>query len=339
MISSLLRAGLAVGLVALPLGCGPTDECKRLDEIAKQHDKVLLNAKARAYARAQAKKQADVAEAAMTKVLEESGIEQPEAVTTAELTRRVGLVPTATISRREVQLSSTDEGDPIATTEWKIEFRERDLTKAWDKVVTLGTVPPLLTLATVTLDKGTDRWTLQLQRMLPVTSPYQAAPVPLPALEDPGAVPSQIGFCGASELRAKIGATRTEIAALKEDAEAVTVLIAAGPTFEGVRRRATTASRTERDARAIMSQVMDGMVREKLPFKAIGYEDPSVIVEVWGGPKEVRALDTLLLPFGDRVKVSELGQAGVVRRAVVVKQAKKETAPVGDSHGHEGHGH
>jgi hypothetical protein len=207
-------------------------------------------------------------------------------------------------------------------------------------VVSLATVPPLLALTTVTRDQGTDQWTVLLQRMLPIRSPMQPAAVPLPPLDDPGAVKSQFGFCGASDLRAQITKTRAEIAKLAPDAEAATLLIASAPTFEGVRRRAERVSRTERDARAIMTQVIEGLVREKLPFKAVGYEEPAVLVELWGGPKELRKLETLLLAFGDRVKPTDGSPAGVVRRSIVVLQAKRDGPTEGQpTPGHDDHGH
>lgn len=340
-------------LLLLVSGCGQNEECTKLAAMLKQHELVLADARARANVRPAAQKRADATEKAMHKLLDESGIERPDAELSAELARRVATVPTATMSQSIAQLGTTEEGEAITTTEWTIRFDEKDLSKTWDKVVVLASVPPLLGLSTLARDKGSDRWMLQLHRALPVRTPVQPAKVPLPKLEDPSAVPSQVGFCGAGDLRKKLAAIAAEVEQNRVAAEEATLLIATAPTFEGIRRRAELAVRTERDARAIMTQVMEGVVKQKLALKAIGYAEPAVVVEVFGGPAELKTLETLLLPLGDRVKKSELDQPGVVRRLIVVSQPKRSPAGEGPGglpsiedlqrqteHGdHDGHGH
>ena len=345
----MINVRTAVVVLLLGSGCGQTEECTKLAAMVKQHELVLADAKARANVRPAAQKRADATEKAMHKLLDESGIEQPDEQLAAELARRVATVPTATMSQALTQLGTTEEGEAITTTEWTLRFTEKDLSKAWDKVVVLASVPPLLGLSTLAREKGGDRWMLQLHRALPVRTPVQPAKVPLPKLEDPSAVASQVGFCGAGDLRKKLAAIAAEVEQNRAAAEEATLLIATAPTFEGIRRRAELAVRTERDARAIMTQVMEGVLKQKLALKAIGYAEPAVVVEVFGGPPELKTLETLLLPLGDRVKPSELNQPGVVRRLIVVSQPKRGTGegPGGlpnieqmQGHGdHDGHGH
>lgn len=317
------RTGSAL-LVSLALvGCGKNDECTRLEALLVQHNKTLEEAKVRANARKKLQERADKSEAAMNKLLADSGVEQEEDAVHALLLARVAKIPTATITRGLADVGTTEEGETMTTAEWRARFSARDVKTAWDHVVSLAAVPPTLVLTGLSRSKGKDEWTLTLRKPPPVRIPVMPGKVPLVLPDDAGTIPSQLGFCGAHDRRNEIAAVRAQIAALREDAETAAMLLATAPTFEGIRRRTEKVVHDEKEARDVMGRVMEGVIAQKLPLKGIGYEDPSVLVELWGGPKELKALETLLLPFGDRVKPTELTAPDVVRRAVLVRQSAR----------------
>jgi len=313
--------------LALLTACGQTDECRRLAELQKAWDKTRVTAEERAANLPRVKERAAKLEDASRKLMDDTWLEADDQRVHAELLKRVSAIPTGTVAKSQAMLGSTDEGDSITTTEFMITFEEKDLAKAWDKVVAIGQVPPLLTLSAVIKAEKGAAWGVRMQRFVQgnFRSPFKPGRVPLDKPDDPSTVPTQMGFCGAGDLRQKIVAIQSKIGSVEADADQATILMASGPTAEGVRRRAEKALKTERESREIMTRVIDGIAKQKLPFKAIGFEDPAIVVELWGGPKELKALETLLLPFGDRVKPTELAAPGVVRRQIMVTNtAKKE---------------
>lgn len=312
-----------LALLALLSACGTNDECRRLAELERAWDKTRVLAEQRASMLPKVRARASELEAASDKLVADSWLEVDDAKILAELQARIAKIPTATVSQSPAMVGATDEGDNIVTTEWAIRLPGTELAKVWEHVVALGQTPPLLVFNLLTKADKPGTFTLRLQKLLPIRSPFKPGKVPLEKPDDPSTVPTQLGFCGAGELRRKIAGAQEKIRAVEADAEATTILMASGPTAEGVRRRAEKSIKREREAREIMTRVVDGVVKEKLSFKAIGADETSVVIEVFGGPKELKALETLLLPFGDRVKPTELAAPGVVRRQIMISQPKQ----------------
>ncbi|MFO0727645.1 MAG: hypothetical protein U1E65_27955 [Myxococcota bacterium] len=319
-----------VGFSALSAACGETEECKKLRELADQHDRVVATVKARADAVGKLETRAKDTETQAELFVESTGLEMKVPAVTAELEKRAKGVAEATVTTGVASLGVTEEGGPIETQEWTLKFKEPSIDKAWSRVEALAAVPPVLDLSTVIKEKGRPDWRISLQALRLERVPVHPKPYPTPKLDDGSQIPSQFGFCGASDYRAHIAEARANLAKLETAAERTTVLLPTVATFTGLRRRAQAIVGQQKFARQVMTEAFEAVVKAKLDLKAVGHEAPSVVVEVWGEPKAVqKKLETALIKFAERMRPSEQRAPGVTRVFINVEGAPQpaEEAP------------
>lgn len=309
-------------LTAALLGCGDNEECKKLTVLSDSYDKVAASVTARGMTLSKLEARAKDAENQAEKFIETAGLEMKVPEVTAELSKRLQGVAGATVTAGMASLGVTEDGAPIETQEWIVKLKEPQLDKAWKIIEAVSTVPPVLDLTTIIKERGKPDWRLSMQALRMDRVPVKPKPYPTPKLEDPATIPSQFGFCGASELRAHIADQQAVIEKGKAAAERVTVLLPTIATFSGLKRRAQAVVNQQRFARGVMAEAYQAVMKAKLDFKAVGHEPPAVVVEIWGEPKAVQAkLDAALIKFADRMRPAEQRAPGVTRVFINVEGA------------------
>ena len=279
---------IGMGLVALSLlACEPTKECKRLERVLAQHEEVLHQAKRRAGQGAIVEKRMQDAKANADKAFADLGLDQDEKSITKTLEARAK-EHGATVERgtREIEPQAAQQtpGGGSTETQWTFRFSATSDAAAWEKVEKLIVVPPLTQIVGL-YPKGKRAYELEVVRGIVDRAPMKVEPTPLTKLEDPARVKSEFGFCGADDLRKKIAVVDAEIETLREDAEALTVNLPLGASWEGLWRRAELVRDIETESRRILREVIDAANRARVDVAAAGVENGIVIVEVGGGKK------------------------------------------------------
>lgn len=307
--------------------CGKTDECRRLEASLQEHENSAKDLRARAQVNEKLEKSAQAAEAEARQVLEKLGFEMTEEQTNAALGQRAGAIEKAKIERKAITPDPTPENTARKSqTMWVVEFDEKDPEKAFAHVKALCQQPPFLLLSTLVKEKGQSRWRVELLRGDVDRVTIKPEPLPVPTPEAPDTIASQLGFCGASDTRAKIAKLRQEIDRLKPEAGKTTVLLPTKASWEGLRFRAEHENEKEQEVRRHVSELFEAARKAKVELKAIGYEEPLVILEVWGGKPERKRLETAMGPaMLGQVKDPPLDvtKPGVVRLSMIVEAARE----------------
>lgn len=321
-MKGLLRAAPgAIGLCALgafSLGCGETEECRQLNELLVARKAVLAQARTQSGVTKQLEARAKAAEEATNKLLGELGMNDPESKIAAVLEARVARFSGATIERTTAQVD-TGSAEPSAVraseTMWVVRFKEKDVEKAFSFLDALIATPPLVKFATLAKDKKKDEWRVELIRLVPDQIPIKPEPTKLSPPKDLKAIASQMGSCGAVQLRAEIVKVDAEISKLEPDADRTTVLLPTGASWEGLKARAEALRDAELEARRHVRTFIESVRTLKLPLKAIGVEGAIVALEVWGQPRDRARIEKDLIArgAGEQLKVPESSAAGVVR--------------------------
>ncbi|MEQ8277877.1 MAG: hypothetical protein RMA76_21605 [Deltaproteobacteria bacterium] len=274
----------------LTFACDETDECRRLDRIQEENDKVLDQARRRA-------KQADVTEKRLSEMkakadeaFEEYGLNLSEKEVTKALEARAK-DHGATVERgtREID-SGINPGGPGGgggtQTMWTFTYPSKSMYDAWRTAEKIMAVPPFVRFASLRNGRKRGTYLLEAVRGTVDRAPMKVEPTPLPKLRDPADVPSQFGFCGAAEKRQALAALAKEVEELTPQAEALTVNLPLAASWEGLWKRTIVIRDIEDESRRITREVFESAERGKVPLKAAGIENDIVIVELVGGKKE-----------------------------------------------------
>ncbi|MBK8010481.1 MAG: hypothetical protein IPK13_03980 [Deltaproteobacteria bacterium] len=297
--------------------CKDTEECVALREIALQHHRALLTARARARVHDRLIGEVDNAKSAALDEKRSLGLDLEEAKLGTILTARVAAMKTATatITRAVAAIDVPGEtGKTENVTEWRLSFDAKTQAQAIKSAAQLMEPPPLFRFSTLLHDKERNRWTLELLRLTVDEVHVQPTPQALPTGDDPSTVPSQFGFCGASELRAEIAKAREETASLETKALKSTVLLPMIATWVGLMRRAEFADAVERESRKHFDVLAAAAMAADVPIKALGNEDGLAVLEVWGD-KEARRRVAAKIPseFSEALRQPDVSTPGVVR--------------------------
>lgn len=314
----------SLGLLA---ACSETDECKKLNDLRGQHDRLLTETRSKAALHDRLKSRAEVAEVKANKTLEALGLDLDESKITDRLTVRVAAIPTATISVGYTPLAPTEGGMPTRERLWEVSFEAKNVEEAFERLAKVVEVPPLVRVASFIKDKGKRRWRAQLLIQPVERIPVQPKPVLVPTLDDPGTIPPQLGFCGAGKIRRAIGEIRDQLTELRPKAERTTVLLPMVATFDGLGRRAEMAEKIETESRRLMQIMAVRAETAKVEIKAVGFETPLVVLEVWGKQPELARLEKQLAPMASRLKKLDPAPPGVIRLGLPNPVAEKNKPP------------
>lgn len=321
------RLGLVLGL--LGAACGETEECKELDKLLIESQRVASAVKGRATLWERVSERANQKEANTKKLMAELGLDQGEEQLRATLEERIKAIPGATFERT-VRVADGEAQGPNAATDtlFVINIPTKDQATAIAQLRTLWAPPPLFRVETIVQEKGKG-WRLELGRAEIDQVPVKVEPVRPKARASPDTVPSQFGFCGASDKRKQLATLEEEIKALEEKAAEVTTLLPAAASWEGLGRRVELVREVETEARRLINLVLDAVQKSKVHLKAIGVEQELVMAELAGTPKDRAKLQNALDP--DTVAQMQLPETevtpGVARFGLPNRVAKERRRP------------
>jgi hypothetical protein len=333
MIMNARLVATALASLTILAGCGDTDECKRLKELRGKYEKLLIEAKARSQLTPKLKERLDSAKQSTNRVLEGLGLDLAEERVAELVKERVQAIG-ATVVPKEVTGEADETGERNLRKVFEISFTEKDQAKVWANVEALAKTPPLLRVATLIKEKKGDQWTVQLEPIGVERADFEPRPVHLKALEKADTIAPELGFCGAGKMREMIIELGQQIDALRADAERTTVLLPQIATLDGLRHRAEAKKKSEDEALRIMRQLFEYVRASKTNLKAVGYEEPLVAVEVWGGPKERARLEEALAPMAEQLRPQE-STPEVIRFGVFNALSTPRRPPPDPEHPHE----
>jgi hypothetical protein len=327
------------------IGCGETEECKKLDAFVAEGERVVAGMKARHALRDKIADRAHRFESQTKAKMAELGIDQGEEQLKAALEARAKTIPGATFERSTRVVPSEDPGATGDTeTLFVLSFVQKDAAKAIASARALMASPPLFRLVTVVKEDKGDRWRVELARTdvdeLPIKFEPQKVPK-RPSIDD---IPSQIGFCGAADKRKRIAEIDVEIEKLAPVSEEVTVLLPSSASWEGLGRRVDLAREVETESRRIIQLVLDGVLKSKVSLKAIGAEQEVVLVELHGTTKERAKLQKVLpeeivqaMVLPEAEITPNIARFSIPNRVAKERRRPDQKGPEGEAPGHPPH--
>lgn len=341
---------LLIASTLLAVGCEAGDECKRLTGMVSQYEDVLETATRRAENAERFGKEAEAAKQEAKEALERLGFDLAEGPLVEDLDKRLAAIPGATKTRRVESFGPAEEAASNAKTIFTISFREKDPSKVWTIIEGLVSALPLWRLELVRVGSSPDLWEVELVRAVVEQLPIKPKPTPLPELPDPSTVPTELRFCGAGKLRTRLAELKAQIEKLREPATNTTVLLPAIASWKGLKQRAQVLEAVELESRKLQKLFFEAAVATKSKLKAVGYQEPRAVLEVFGGKAERAALERALAKHRSRLAIPEDNPDPKVIRFTLANTAvpefRREPAPgtpggppAGQPDGHEGHGH
>ncbi|MEL7369364.1 MAG: hypothetical protein AAFN74_10660, partial [Myxococcota bacterium] len=199
-------AAVAVALVS---ACDNSEECAQLRQLHEKHQRALAIGRARAGLAQKTQRDAEAAEQRTQRLMAKYGLDMSEEDILRALQKRVASIPGAKVER-SVRAAEGGDGRPSSDqTLWTIRLPTRVFAEAAQHARDLAAMPPALQLATLLPPRGDDEgWLIELVQVVVDRLPIKFEPQPLPIPPDPADVPSRLGFCGASALRAGIDQAR-----------------------------------------------------------------------------------------------------------------------------------
>ncbi len=321
------RLLLAASLLAFLWGCEKTDECKQLEELMLKHKNLQSQAETYAKQATTMAKRVEKAEEEANVYKKDTGLDRTETGLHKEISSRIEALKGAKVERSVEEVSKGEA--VIKETIWRISFKAPSFTKAFVQSQRVAAVPPLLSYRRLS-DKGGGNFELELVKPILLEADLtRIATVPLEKLSTGDDIPSQLGFCGASDLRKQIAAAHKRIEEVREDAESVSRLLPLGSSWRGALGRARRVVKTEEANRDILGRYMDMAAKAKLTPSEIGSLGEEVVMAVPAGKKTRgkldRAADPEFLPamkyFND-VKAKKLRV--IVKNPLLDKRAPNE---------------
>lgn len=328
ILSLMIAPGLSL------FGC-ETQECKELKVEVEARKNAVRSARGQASVYEATRKRALAAEGNANKLLGALGVDRPESKIYEELLARVKKIPTATITREAVQLPLTGgPGEvPESVTQWVIRFETKDTKSAFDSTAALLQTPPMLRFSSlIREDKTKNKWRVELRRATIDQVQIDPKKQPLKSGRDIGEIPSNFGFCGASEMRAEIEKWDAELAKLRDHAEGLTVELPKAASYEGLRRRAEQLRDEEGETRDHLAMFEEALRKSGANLKAIGMEASMSVLEVWGNAADRNKIEAALNErgLGSRIQPKKESSKGVerimVRNATVDRRLRPQEA-------------
>lgn len=337
-------------LSASLFACGDNKECKALDEVLTQNQSLLDAAKNKAAVHDRLNESLVETEKDVTAYLQKLGLNWDEEKLNKEIMGRMEKVPGSKVVRRLRENTETSKQNLLrrSKTFWAIEFSAKDMGQGLQKSLVFTAENPMFVFDRLTLDEKGNRWLLELGR--PVIDEVLNKPLPnkLPELGSPKEIPSQFGFCGANTKRGQLADIATEYEALREKAEAISVILPKKATWKGLKRRANILETVERETRSIIQRVFKSVTDLKLKLVGVAFEEPFVLVEIKGSEKTAKRLIRYLGAGGTGAQVMKAGKRKI--RVLVPNQSIRSfqnkggtgrlpLAPSVPQKGHKGHNH
>lgn len=334
MIRDFLFAGVILSLAA----CQQNAECKALEKVLADNQKLLERAQRKAAVHDQIALSAAKTEKEVSEFLDELGMNWAESKLNEALDRRMSEYPgTRVIRKTRSQVESSSQNLLLrAKTYWSVEYTEADIGKGVQRAFAFVGDKPLFMVEHLAFDPKQKAWLLELGRAVVDEVPNKPLPVELEKLKDSSKVPTEFGFCGAAGLRSKLETMSSEYESLREKAEAITVLLPRQATWKGLRRRVKILQTAEFETRRIMNRILKGIADLKLSFLGMAFEEPFVMVEIKGGEKQAKRLIRHMGVMAHKAELmkSEKGRTRILVPHKVIEslQNKKGSGP-----SHSGH--
>lgn len=334
-VSRLTSILFAAGL----FGCEPTTECVQLEQAVADAEEALAKVELRAVMRPKIEDQLAAAERKAKKILSAYGLDQPEEALTKVFEERAAAAKGVKLERTTKKTGSGPEMNPnLYDTVWRFTISPRPIEKVFDLMDQLAESPPVARLSLFSKQKD-GSYVLELTRITIPEAPFMPEPAPLPDVPDISRIPAQWGFCGAGRLRARVKEIEQKIAELKADADATTVAMPTGATWDAKGIRAQQKGALERGGRAVLGRVLRIAEENRLPVTAIGVEDEAVLIEVSGRKDRVGPRFEAALPVAMREALKKLpSPVDDLQRYELPNPAWERMQPPGKG-GEAGHDH
>lgn len=328
---------ILVGLSLYAMGCGKTDECRRLEEVLTSARHSLNATRARAQLADKTTRSLDRVQASTDRKLEASGLDLDEDALAAVLEPRAEPFDGARYER-DTRSGEADPrtGLPRSEAVFRYTLPAESLAKVWPKVQALGASPPLTHFYSLIAPRGPkDPWVLELGAPHIDRISFEGLePRAPPERKSAADVPEEGGFCGASDLREEIAEVEAELKTLEGKASLTTLNLPRIATLTGLSRRTDHLVAKEREARRILDALVAATLTAKKRLNALGADEDLVIYELRGSKQDLaevkNALPTDLL---QSVKDLDGIAEGVVRMAIANRFADMARPGMGGSHG------
>ncbi|MBI2378938.1 MAG: hypothetical protein HYV07_33395 [Deltaproteobacteria bacterium] len=303
------RRLVVLALFVSSLSCSK-QECVDLGRLRDEHELVANRVRIQAEKADELEKSATALEVETSAMVGKLGLTEKDEKLDAALEARVQKLPGATLKALDVPAAPQQGPTPR---QWTVSFKEKSARVAFQRAADLAEVPPLFEIKTL-VDDGGGQWSLQLER--PILDRIDAKPVPVKVAmpRGPETIPSTFTTCGAGAIREQVAKLRDEIAQKTPRAEAMTQLAQKRATTLGEKRRAALLVERERETRRLQKLLLEAADEAKVVIKAVGFEEPMVILELRGTSKD-RAKVEAKLPkeLESAIGRPEGGGAGIVR--------------------------
>lgn len=284
------------------MGCGETSECRQLTSLAKQYETASQETLRMAEVHDRLEKRAKARESEAVEFMAKLGLEDSETAIASKLEARAKAIG-GEIERHGQVPTGTGVGTlRKKSTYWQVNYDASSLAEGFATAWKLAESPPLVVVDRIVRSRDGKKWRVDLARALVDRVPIEPKPRPLPSLIDPADIDAEMGFCGARELRSRIAKLKAQIEEARPKAEAMTVLMPTEASWVGLKMRSEKVEEVELESRRLMKLFIDGVVKTNAPFTAIAAEDPEVILEVAGGPKDRKRLEEALAAESSNLK-------------------------------------
>lgn len=330
---------LGLTLATCNLACQDTEECIQLRKVLKATERALTIAKARAALAAKTKKTLKRTQAATERKLSQHGLDLSEEALFDVLKKRAEGLRGVRLEKTSRAVEQGVRASPLGTTAsetvYSFELPSRSLSDAWRLSQSLIVSPPLTRVfALIAPKKRGERYRLELGRAEVLRLPMEIEPKPLPARPSAADVPSELGMCGASELRERIAAAEEELEKHAAKARETTVHLPLEASWKGLSRRADRVVAIEQASREIADALVDAVEKSRTRFLGVAIDEEVVVLEVAGGKWERGRIQRFLPePILQSLKDLEVGREGVARMAVVNRVAESARFPSLDLEG------
>lgn len=309
-------------VAAVSVACEDTDECVELRRVLKTSERALAAAKGRAALAERTGRNLERIKADVTRKLENKGLDLEEGALVETMEARAESESKVTFERtvRPMAPDPTDVSQAQKSeTVLRFNFPARDLEAAWAIAERLAAEPPMTRMFTLIAPKRRRQpWRLELGRVDIQRLPMSAIePRALPPRRSAADVPEEFGFCGAGELRSRLGQIDAEIEGLAEKAGQTTVNLPLFASWKGLSRRADLAIDIETRSRELAKALVDATLASKQVFLGLALEKEAVLLEVKGGAKEkARVQEKLSESLLESIRDLDGGREGVARFAL-----------------------
>ncbi|MBI4819079.1 MAG: hypothetical protein HY791_22595 [Deltaproteobacteria bacterium] len=286
------------------------DECVALEKLKAEHQSLLTKVRIQAEKADELEKSSAQFEVETNAMIDRLGFNKSDTELDKVLGERVAKLGGAKL--RVIDPPASPQQGPVPRA-WTISVLEKTPTAALSRAFELASSPPLIEIKTL-VDDGKGVWSVQLERAVLDRLDLKPQPAKVVLPVGPETIKRTISMCGAGALRAAITKMREELEAKAPRAELMTELVQKRTTVLGQKRRAELLSERERETRSLQNMLVEAAEKAGVPIKAVGFEEPMVILEIRGTAAH-RAKVEAKLPkeLESVIGRPEGGAAGIVR--------------------------